>query len=265
MIHMQVNEYVKPKTVEEALRLLDEPRNHLIGGGAWLKLTLKQADKLISLEDLKLDKIVVHDNYISIGSMVNLRTIETNSEISKLCSGVLNQAIGHVMGINIRNLATIGGTVMAKLAFSDIYPALLALDAKLLFHSAGVISFEEFLSTPHRERDILLEVRVKSQTGKGFFKKVATTRLDFAIINFAIVKSENGYRIAIGSTPHIATLAHSAMDYLNNCKQIDETAIQKAVDLTLDEIEVSHNMRASKEYRSELIKAYVKRGIRQVI
>ena len=43
MISMEVTEFLSPKTIEEAYKLSKEPNNIIIGGGAWLKLSLKKA------------------------------------------------------------------------------------------------------------------------------------------------------------------------------------------------------------------------------
>ncbi len=261
-----VSEYVKPTTLEEAYQqLIKDKTNHIIAGGAWMKLTLKSASHLISLEDLDLNRILTTNDMIEIGSMVTLREIETNEHIKNCCSGILSLACHNIMGINVRNIATIGGSVMGRLAFSDLYPALLVLDATLVFYKAGEVSFADFLKSPKMDTDILLCVRFAKNQGKGYFRKVATTALDFAILNLAIAHSEQGWRISVGATPYVASLATSAMSYLNESKRIDEVVMEQTVQLVLEEIPCTDNIRASKEYREQLIKAYIKRGIKKVI
>ncbi len=263
---MQVAEFVKPKSLDEAFELINtNNKNQIIGGGAWMKLTVKQADKLVSLDDLSLRGIEVFEDRIEIKALTTLREIEVHQDIQKLYSGILSEACHNIMGIGVRNIATIGGTVMARLAFSDIYPVLLAMDATLVFHKAKEIRFKEFLSNPRMTRDILLKVVLRKNEGTGFFRKVSTTALDFAIINFGMVKNSDGISIAIGSTPSVAKLAEEAMAYLNSQEQISDSEILHATDLVLREIPISSNMRGSKEYRIELVKAYVKRGLRKVI
>ncbi len=260
-----LNEYVNPESIDEAYSLfLENKKNYIKGGGAWLKLTIKSAEKLISLDNFNLDKIIVKDDLIEIGSMATLRQIETNRDIVNLYNGILSKACHNIMGINVRNIATIGGTVMARLAFSDVYPALLAMDTTLVFYKLGEISLLDFIKNPTKERDILLSIKIKKKDGFGFYKKVATTALDFSIINFAIVKAENKYMISVGSTPYIAALASNTMEFLNKQSKITSFEIDEAINILLDEIKVSSNTRSSKDYRIELIKTYIKRGIKKV-
>lgn len=263
---MILNDYVRASSVEEAYTLMVKDKKHVIkGGGAWLKLTLKSAKKLISLDELNLDQIVVTEEAIEIGSMTTLREIETNEDINNFYEGILSLACHNIMGLNVRNIATIGGSVMGRLAFSDLYPALLAMDTTLVFYKSGEISLEEFLKNPRMERDILIALRIPKKHGYGFYKKVAITALDFAIVNLAITYQNGLWRIAVGSTPYVASLSHSAMEYLNQQPLIRDEEIKRAIFLVLEEIKISSNMRAKQEYRIKLIQTYVRRGIKKVM
>lgn len=263
---MIVTEYLKPSSIAKAYELLMEnKKNTIIAGGAWLKLSLKSAEKLISLDQLELDSIQVKDDVIEIGSMVTLRSIETNVAIKNLYDGILSKALGNIMGINIRNIATIGGSIMGKLSFSDIFPVLEVLDTTLVFYKQGEVDLEDFLNNSTFEKDILVKVRIKNLKGEGFFKKVATTPLDFSIINVACSRFDGYIKISVGSTPYMAKLCYQAMDYINTVQTINDKHIDTCVSKALEELKVSNNNRASKAYRVELIKVYIKRGILQVI
>lgn len=262
---MVVSEYLKPKSLEEAYKnLIDGNKNHIIGGGAWIKLTYKSVNKLISLDELNLDYITEKDNSIEIGSMTSLRSIETNDLVKSLGSGILQKAISKIMGINIRNLATIGGSIMGKFSFSDILPVLLVLDAKLVFYKLGEMSIEEFIKTKRLNQDILIKIIIKKDEGLGFFKKVAITPLDFSILNLAVIKSNFGYKISFGATPYIAKLAKNTMEFLNHTDVINDTVLEKCTELMLEEISFSSNNKSSKEYKQELAKVYLKRAVKKV-
>ncbi|MDT8336625.1 MAG: FAD binding domain-containing protein, partial [Candidatus Izemoplasmatales bacterium] len=215
---MEIKEYIAPKTISEAYSLLSESRsNKIIAGGAWTKISFKRVDKLISLDNLALDYIKENnDNYV-IGAMTTLRAIETHEGLKHLASGILSQAIGSVMGINIRNIATIGGSIMGKFAFSDLLGVLLVMDAKLMFFKAGEVSIYDFVEMTKIPEDILLEIKLKKDNFKGYFKKVSKTHLDFAILNIAITKKDN-FKITVGSRPNIAKLAIDTANYLNSQK-----------------------------------------------
>ncbi|MCF7923955.1 MAG: FAD binding domain-containing protein [Candidatus Izimaplasma sp.] len=262
---METNQFIEVNSLEEAYILASADRlNKVIGGGAWLKISLKKAKTLISLDKLNLDFIDSESSFIEIGAQATLREIETNKDIKKLSSGILNQAIGKIMGVTIRNLATIGGSVMGKFAFSDLYPVLLVMDVKLKFYKLGEISFADFVEMPRINDDILISIKINKNNSVGYFKKAAKTALDFAMINLAITKGDD-FKIAIGSKPSIAKLNYEAMKYLNSKKDITEEVIEKTCALAIEEAKIKDNVRATKEYREVLIRSYLKRGIKQVI
>ena len=262
---MEVDKYIEAKSLKEAYELLKASRdNRVVGGGAWIKISMKKAKTLISLDNLNLDYIKDEKDFIEIGSQTNLRKIETNKNIKSLYSGILSKAINHIMGITIRNLATIGGSIMGKFAFSDLYSVLLVMDVKLKFYNLGEISFDDYINSPRITDDILISIKLNKNNSVGYFKKVAKTALDFAMINLAIAK-DNDIKIAIGSKPAIAKLSSSAMEYLNSQTKIDDEIIEKTCEIAIEEANINSNVRASKEYREVLIRTYLKRGIQQVI
>lgn len=263
---MLVTKYLRPDTLSDAYQALTEDKKSLIiAGGAWIKLSIKNVETLISLDNLKLNQIEITKDAIELGSMVTLREIETNKEVIELYDGILSMAIHKIMGINIRNIATLGGSVMGKFPFSDILPVLLVMDTKLIFYKQGEITLEEYLENPKIEKDILLKVSIKKEKGLGYFKKVAKTPLDFSIINIAISKCNNKFKICLGSTPYLAKLAINTMDYLNKQKNITDEIINSAIKIMMQEMKFNKNVRSSKEYKEELAKVYVKRGLKKVI
>ena len=123
-----------------------------------LKFRLKRVNTLISLDDLKLDYIKEEKDFFEIGSMTSLRELEVHEGLKKVANGILCQAIGNIMGVTVRNIATIGGSVMGKFAFSDLLGVLSVLNAELVFHKLGRLSIEDFLNMQKIPKDILLKV-----------------------------------------------------------------------------------------------------------
>ena len=81
----------------------------------------------------------------------------------------------------------------------------------------------------------------------------------------ALIAKVNGkYRIAVGARPMVAALAHKAMEYLNNLDKISELHVKKAAEIASEELQYLDNKDASKEYRLDLTKVYVRRGLEEV-
>lgn len=255
---MNVNSYVRAKSFEEAYELLNQnPLNKILGGGLWIKKGNANIDTLIDLVDLNLDRIEDKGTYISIGALVTLRDLEKDSLVSNINNNIIGNAVNKIMGPAFRQSATIGGSVFAKLGFSDLISALLICDVELDFYKSGKISLEDYLKEKTIRKDILKFINIKKTNDKSFFKKVCLTALDYPLINIAVSKSDK-YKIAIGSRPQVASLALESMKILNENGSIDD-AIS-----AIDNMTFNDNLSAKATYRKHLAKIYVKRGIKEV-
>ena len=261
---MLLNEYVRPRDLHEAYELLlTNENNVIIGGGAWLKLTHKEVHKVIDLRSIGLHEIIDKGDHIEIGAMTSLRQIETSEIVQRHYDGIMSKAVKNIMGMNIRNLATLGGSIMGRYSFSDVFTPLLGMDVSLVFFNSGTMKLEEFLKNKRMEKDILVKILLHKKKARGYFYTMKKTRLDFAVINVAVTKAEN-IRITVGARPSMAVRALKAEEYINNI-EINDKTILKAAQIAKEEIKTGNNARASKEYRSELVEVYVKRGLKEVL
>lgn len=259
---MKVNEYYRPSSLEDAYKKLQEdPRNMLLAGGLWIKKMGLATNCLIDLSSLSLNKIEDKPNEVIVGSMVTQRDFENSPIIKSLYNGSIAFAVREVMGVNFRNLATVGGSIMGRYTFSDVICGLLPYDVKLELYPKQEMSLEDYLNYKGKLNAILVNIHIKKGIGKGYFKKVKITALDFPIINFAISKVDGKYSIAVGSRPMVASLAHSAMDYINKSSNPD---FAKVAEMVSEELSYLDNKDASKEYRKDLTKVYVRRALEEV-
>ncbi len=257
-------EYIAPQNIIEAYEaLLSKKSARLIGGGCFLRMGDRRIGLAIDLSQAGLEFINDLGSEIEIGAMTSLRDMET-SEIMKQAFGtIIEDSLKHIIGVQLRNIATIGATVFSKYGFSDPITALLALDAEVYLHNAGRMSLETFLKEEDRRKDILEKIIIKKTTGQSSFQTLRNSAVDYAILSVAVNKNDNEYRISIGARPRVATLAYSAMKYLEGAEITDEIA-QKAGEIAADEIHFGSNNRGSAEYRKELCKVLVKRAILEV-
>ncbi len=258
---MKVNEYYRASSLEDAYQKLQaSPKNVILAGGLWMKKMGQSYDSLIDLSKLCLDKISETKDEVIVGSMVTQRDFEDSKIVSFLFAGVPAYAVREVMGVNFRNLATIGGSIMGRYPFSDVITGLLPYDVELEFYPAQKMSLEEYLNYKGKLNAILVAVHIKKGEGKGFFKKVKTTALDFPIVNIAVAKVNKEYRVVVGARPMVAARSYKAMEYLNNGGK----DFAHAAELAVEELSFMDNKDASKEYRVDLAKVYVRRGLEEV-
>lgn len=263
---MKIINYHKVNTLDEAYALLTSDKSSsIIAGGAWLKFSKKTIENAIDLSNLNLDQIVETKEVFEIGCMTTLRQVEVNKPLIDFCNGIITKSINEIMGVQIRNIATIGGTVSGKYGFSDLLTPLLVLDTKLQFYKKGIISLEEFLNSKDHSSDILIKVIISKKIGKAKFISMKKTSNDFSVINIAVFKNKEECKIAIGARPNGALLAKKAMEYLDNNELYTEEIINECANIASKEISFGSNIRGSKEYRIELCRVLIKRGLQEVI
>ena len=72
--------------------------------------------------------------------MATLRSLEVCPLLAEGPLSILPSSVSHLLGPAFRNLATVGGSVGARLPQSELLTALLALDAKVVLYGRGTIS-----------------------------------------------------------------------------------------------------------------------------
>ncbi len=257
---MIIDEYIKPKSIDEAYSILTTIKNsQVIGGGAYLRLSKKHISTAIDLSNLNLDFITETDNYIEIGATTTLRDIEISDITKKYFNGIISSSVKNIVGVQLRNIATVGGSLAGKFGFSDLITALSVLDCKVVLYKAGAVNLLDFINQKHN--DIVEKIIITKNNLKSDFQYLRNTKTDYAILNVAVSKhNEHFYKIAVGARPGIAVYAEKAQNFLKTVDFSKENA-EKAGLIASEEIKFASNFRASAEYRQELCKTLVSRAI----
>lgn len=98
-------EYLRPETLDEAIDLLD--RGVPLAGGTRLIPNRGELTAVIDLQSVGLDQIILGDGWLKLGAAVTLQDLIDCSDIP----GDLQEAARLEAGWNIRNMATLGGTI----------------------------------------------------------------------------------------------------------------------------------------------------------
>ena len=245
----RVKEYVIPKSIEECANLLQKnKRSRLIAGNLFLRMTSADIPLAIDLSGCGLDYIREEsDGTLRLGAMCSLRTLETSPLLRRYCGGIISRSVGEIIGTQFRNLATVGASVFSKYGFSDVITPLLACNARVRLFAQGELTLEAFLKQP-RTRDLLVEIILPAGNAAGAFSNFRNSKGDFSLLNVASVRTETGYRIAVGARPMCAALAYGAMEQLAR----DPAAVSLAARTAAEELCFGGNMRASAQYRRQL-------------
>lgn len=252
---------VQPNTIDEAYKILmDKKNNTILGGCAFLRLGSSRIGTGIELSKLDLNYITEQHDSIEIGAMTTFRDMETNAFLQQYFNGILPKAVSHIIGVQFRNVVTVGASVFAKYGFSDLITALLALDTEVELYKGGRISLAEFLTNPY-EKDLLTRIFIKKNQRSAAYQNLRSSASDFPILNAAVSHLENQWQIVVGAMPSRAKVAYKASAELTSGnRNVDEIAA-----IAAEELVFGTNARGTAEYRKAICKVLVARAIREVL
>ncbi|MDF2839684.1 MAG: FAD-binding protein [Clostridia bacterium] len=256
-------EFSQPKTIEEAYHILVSRRNNtVIGGSAFLRMSSKKIGTAIDLSKLELNEIKEQNEYIEIGAYATFRDIETSPLLRNHFNGVLPNAVKNIIGIQFRNIVTVGASVFSKYGFSDFITALLALDTEVELYKAGRMSLEDFLKRPF-ERDILTRVLIKKNQRQASYQHLRNSISDYPILNVAASNLDNHWILVVGARPQRAQIARKASKALSEHFSFDD--LDQIAALAAEELAFGTNERGTANYRQAMCKVLVKRAITEVL
>jgi len=124
-------EYNRPETIEGALKLLARktPKTLPLGGGTVLSHGMPDNYAVVDLQNLKLNNIEADGQLIQIGALVTLTQLLEFSGLPVSFREVIKREANH----NIRNQASLAGTIVGSDGKSSLTGALLAVDARLIW------------------------------------------------------------------------------------------------------------------------------------
>ena len=161
---IKIKDYVRVGSLEEAYELNQKRSACILGGMLWTKMGQRQVQTAIDLSGLGLDQIEESEEEFSIGCMVTLRQMEEHEGLNAYTDGAARESVRSIVGVQFRNLATVGGSIFGRFGFSDVLTLFLALDTEVELVHAGRMPLAEFACSK-RDRDVLVRLIVKKHEG----------------------------------------------------------------------------------------------------
>ncbi len=249
--------YVQPATLEEAYELRKKgKKNMILGGNLWTKMSDKSVATGIDLCNLGLDNIEENEGEFKIGCMCSLRDLEVSEALNDAFGGSFKEALRHIVGVQFRNTATVGGSVFPRFGFSDVLTIFAALDTQVELYGKGIVPIKEFIDMKV-EADILSHVIVKNDGRKVSYQSHRMTETDFAVLTCAVACKDGEYTVVFGARPHKAKIVTGIE--LVDAK--DDTQVAAFADAVAEKVQFGSNMRGSADYRKAIAKVLVKRAI----
>jgi CO/xanthine dehydrogenase FAD-binding subunit len=236
---MKKFDYLKPKTLEEALSLLNQhgKKAKLIAGGTDVIVMIKQKtmlpDVLISLQGIPGLNQIKYDGSLRIGAMVTHRALEKSELIRKEFSA-LADATDYLGSIQIRNVATIGGNICTAAPSADTATPLLVLGAQAKIKSLKeerMVAVEEFFTAPGetilKKGEVVTELVIPKpspNTGSAYWKHQRRLALDLPILGVSTLLTLNKGTVSCSdmlcTTSPISSILHSMEQDELTCKEV---------------------------------------------
>lgn len=270
------NQYVRAQSLDEAYELYQKKPNFVLGGMLWLKMKNKTLGTAIDLCDLGLDQIDEDENEFRIGAYATLRQIETHEALNAYTHGAIAESVRHIVGVQFRNVATVGGSIWGRFGFSDVMTIFRALGAKVQLHKAGIMDLDEFAALPRTTRDVLVSVIVPKNAKGIVYLSQRNQSTDFPVLTCAVANRSGRYVAVIGASPYMAEPVWDEDGILDGVtgakldgnKALTENSennekIEKFAGYVAEHIRFGSNIRAGAEYREMICKVLTRRAVKQ--
>ena len=269
------DEYLRPRSVEEAVDLLERYGESavVISGSITVNELAKRGflsdvKQLIDIEGIGLNWVRVDQLHIKIGASTTYSDILQHQALRTPALMSIHEAATNVHPDQVRNIGTVGGAICSGFPFLDLPTGLLPHDVSLTIvgpRGERTVPLEAFVFARLDEKlnrgEILKEVTIPS-AGSGMgsaFAKYGQTALDWAVLNCAAslrVDAEGivrGARVFAGGKGVDITSPHKSAEALTGAGFSDAVVERACEEMALALPAVS-DTRGSAAFRRYTIK-----------
>ncbi len=241
-------EYYRPKNLAEALALVDDPKTKTVfmGGGSAIDRYNTEPFAVVDLQDLGLNTLRTKGGTLEIGATASLQALYEQSQIQ---TGLKN-AIYREASLNLRQVASVAGTLVASDGRSPFTTAMLALDASItLIPGEERINIGDLLALREKKINSKLITKITIPLNVQLaYQYVARTPADLPIVCAAVALWPSGRtRVILGGSGETPILAMDGPE-----RGGEEISAANAYSQAGDQW-------AAAEYRQEMAQVLVKR------
>lgn len=282
----ELKEFCLPESGSEVVSLLDKYGDGalFVAGGTFVhgleaRGFLSGVEALIDLRNLGLNTIQSEKRGIRAGATVNFAGLEHLPGIETPAFGALRDALAYPPA-QIKNLATVGGSIAAACPFFDVPAAFQVLDGVVTVQGRDgprelrldeVYSglFENSLETDEFVASLLLPKQ--DARAASAYLKLETNANDLALVGVAVritvgrKDKISDARVVLGGGLNDTFVRSQAAETVLNGELANEDLFQRAADAIAADIDPISDHRCSAEYRAEIGRVYVKRALHQAM
>ncbi len=267
-------EYFRPKTLQEALELLDKYKGdaRILAGGTDLlvdmRMRIKQPKYVIDIKGIdELHTLKYEEGKgLTIGATVTLDEL-LNNKIVKEKYYVLWDAIRQLADTHLRMKATLVGNICNASPAADSAPALLVLKAKVNIASVNgtrTVEIKDFFKwvkkTILEPNEMVTSIFIPEppEGAKGRYLKFVRSAEDLALVGIAALvanpkdPAKRIVRIALSSVAPTPVIVEEVEELFKQDKPLSELA-EEAVKLVMSKVSPITDVRATKELREHMV------------
>lgn len=275
---------VFPSSLKEASRVLKEleGRALIVAGNTTVhemahRGLLDHIEVIVDLSKLGLSYIKHSGDYVLVGAYTRLADI-LNSWVLSSNPRSLNSLREAVLEVpkQVRNVATIGGSVASSLPYYDVPVSLLALNSRVRVHGLSgtrELGLEEFMVAPRMPDlgpdEFVYEIAIPAgDYSASVFEKFSINEFDYALMSLAVsVRVEGGVvskanLVVGGGVPKVSSIPEASK--LIEGTRLSDEDIERAAKKVYEVITPLEDFKASSEYRRHLSRVLAVRAMRRV-
>ena len=282
-------DYYAPESLKEAneMAVKSPGRYVFMAGGTDVILLLKDGalpdvDTVIDLKKIpELERLEFSDEEgLRVGALTKLYAIQNSPVVNEKMPAVADAA-HFVASAQIRRKGTMAGNICNASPSADTAPILVAMNASVKVWGAKgerTIPIDEFFtgvkktSLKKEEGEIVTEIDIpalKPGEGSAYIKHSVRKAMDLAIIGSGVWVKMDGSRvadcrIAMGGVAVTPMRAKKAEEFLIGKEASDENLAQ-AGQIASTECHPISDVRASAEYRTDMIRVFTKRALKKAL
>ena len=277
-------ELAEPRTLREAVTLMEASSARAIAGGTALMLMMKagvfQPARLVSLRGVEAgysDIFVQDDGSLRMGALATLTSLARSVAV-KNAAPVIPLTLKTLSNVRVRNVATLGGHLAHGDPHMDLPPVLTALGAQVRTLSPSgertlAVSdlYTGYYETALADSELIAEVIVPPQAGwRAAYMKITTRSADdWPTLGVAAALRLEGnvvaeMRLVVSAATDKPVRLLAAEKVLRGAAP-DAVTLARCGEAASAEVELVADVRGSSAYKRELLRVYVERAVRTAI
>ncbi|MGV8146782.1 MAG: FAD binding domain-containing protein [Alkaliphilus sp.] len=277
---MKEFEYYKPDTLSEARNLLVKHRGeaYIFNGGTDLIVRMREEitnpKVIIDIKGIeKLHEISYESKRcLSVGACVNLSEAAKHEVINEKYE-ILADAIHNIGSMQLRNRATMTGNICNASPLADSATPLLVLDTRIVIcgkEGLKKVLVKDFITGVRKtileigEIVTAIEIPICEEPIVGLFQKMSRRKMvDLSTVCGTVARVNGEIRVALGAVSPTPVRARKTEEFLKD-KELTDEVIKEASEKIVEDISPISDIRASKEYRLDMARLIVKRGLTHI-